>query len=295
MKRIKKNFPLFLCGVTILFSACGPSYEFKSAQKAEAKGKYYLAWKKYQSFTAHYPAHALAAEALFRVGLLSQQKQGDCTMAVAFYDNLLEKYPQSDPWAKAALLQKNACPDYFPLMPGWKWVEGDSESRGGNARIEKEAIAIDKSVKSLPNESGRMKLTYFAGSTKFKTGESLFQKKNSELWEYPVASEPMARIALRWPLEAGVSWTYKLNSKLFHLEIVDVNATVSVMAGDFSRCIKVKSTVEGSSGSTFEYYAPGVGRVLTTLSSASGEKPNTELLSFTKGSDVVYESGMTTK
>jgi hypothetical protein len=67
---------------------------------------------------------------------------------------------------------------------------------------------------------------------------------------------------------------------LYHCAITATNQKVSVQAGEFDGCVQVRSSVEGAPGATNDYYAPNVGHVLTTFSTAGGERRNTELLSF---------------
>jgi hypothetical protein len=70
----------------------------------------------------------------------------------------------------------------------------------------------------------------------------------------------------------------------FLYKIVSLDEKVRVVAGEFEHCLKVQSGVSGIVGaSTNEYYAPGVGRVLTTISTKGNENRVTELLSYKPG------------
>jgi tetratricopeptide (TPR) repeat protein len=109
---------------------------FPGLKKLEAKGDYQKSWELYQEFAAKNPRHTLAAEALFRAGWLAQKQLGDCVAARAFYDMVLQNYPQSGSWAAQSAYYRNNCPDYFPVIDGFRWVEGDSDTKGKNARIE---------------------------------------------------------------------------------------------------------------------------------------------------------------
>lgn len=259
--------------------ACGPSSQLGRAKKLEKKGKYYEAWQKYQAVAARHPGHPTAPEALFRSGWLAQRHMDDCFMATAFYDRVLESYPQSEPWAKAAVHLKNNCPDYFPLWPQMRWVEGDSESKGKNARIETECVSVDGGKKDMPSQKGILKRTYFAGDNKFKTTAFLYKKEAEELLEFLSEEDPRAKVILKWPLEVGTRWATKMEGRQFNYDIVAIDKKVEVAAGSFDQCVQVRSSIEGLGGATMEYYAPGVGRVMTTIVTQLGEKPNTELLS----------------
>ncbi len=279
-----RKFTVLLLAFSLFLSGCGPGAEFARARRLEKKGKTYAAWEKYQELSAAYPQHPRAPEVLFRAGWLSQRELGDCYMAQAFYDDVLERYPQSDPWAKMAAFQRNQCPDYFPLLPEARWVEGDSETKGKNARIETvckppEAPSGAKGGNYFPSQAGRLVRTYFAGEKKFRTIEVDYKKADGELLEFSEASDPRGKVILKWPLKVGTRWSTAYGGRTFRYEVVAAGKSVTVAAGRFDGCVQVRSQVDGIPGATNEYYAPGVGRILTTFASAEGEKPNPELLS----------------
>src|SRR5438105_3832138 len=121
LQNLMRGLKLGLVLAAFLSLGCGR--DISHIKTLEKKGKYYEAWEAYQSFVARHPEHSQAPEALFRAGLLAQKQLKDCFMAGTFFDQLLERYPQSDPWARAALHEKNNCPDFFPLLPGSRWTE----------------------------------------------------------------------------------------------------------------------------------------------------------------------------
>ncbi len=264
---------------------CGPDHAFDRARKLEKKGKNYAAWQAYQDFAATYPKNAAAPEALFRAGWLAQRQLNDCTMASAFYDRVTQTYPQSDPWAPWAAYQKNNCPDYFPLLGGARWVEGDSDSGGKNARIETVSKA-DPNGGKIPWASGIFMRTYYAGASKFKTVETAYKKDGEDVQELGVQNDPRPKIVLKIPPVVGARWKTKNGTQLYTYEIVAVDKTVKVAAGEFHNCVVVRSSIEGAAGGALEYYAPSLGRVLTAFVTPSGERRNTELLSFTPATDI---------
>lgn len=280
-KQIKQKFYVgAISAIVCLSIGCGPNYQFNRAKKLERKGQFYKAWTLYQEFSSHYPTHSAAAEAVFRSGWLAQTKLGDCFMAGTFYDTVLEKYPQSEPWAKAAQLQKDNCPDYFPFLPGSKWVMGDSDTGGKNARIEIEAKTADKGTNLYLLDSARLVRSYFSGEKKFDTKESLIKKKDSELQEFPSPNDPVYKVPLKWPVIVGNTWSYKYGKQLFKNEVVSTDATIKVIAGEFTDCLKVKTFAEGYPGVKFDYYAPSVGLILSAQDARGEEKRITELLQF---------------
>ncbi|MFN0117687.1 MAG: tetratricopeptide repeat protein [Elusimicrobiota bacterium] len=277
MEKINNKSLLFL----MVFSfGCGPSYDFKRAQKLETKGKYYKAWQAYQEFSGKYPNHKKAPEALFHAGWIGQKELVDCDVAKPFYEAVLQKYPDSVPWARLAHLQRNNCPDYFPLVPGASWSEGDSETAGKNARVD----LVIKPISTTPDSFLTLAMidkTYYGGTSKFKTLSFKYQKTDSELLEFQSDEDVAGKTILMWPLEVGTKWKTKQGKRLFSYEIMNTNQKVSVAAGIFEKCIQVKSSIEGISGFTLESYAPGVGRVLTAVASSGGsEKSVMELIMF---------------
>jgi hypothetical protein len=261
-------------------SSCSSRGAFDKAQKLEEQKEYQRAWEKYQEFVANNPEDVLAPQALYRCARIAQEKLGDCFMAQTFYAAVAERYPASQPWARSASYFKNNCPDYFPLLPGWSWVEGDSETHGHNAKIDIQCKNPNKKEDVSGAAQAILSRTYYAGSNKFKTADFLYKKTESEVMEYGSPDDPRSKIILKWPLEKGTSWTTKFSGKTYQYEIAAVDKTVKVAAGEFKNCLLVRSTIEGYASATQEYYAPDVGRVLVTYVTSQGENRNTELLSY---------------
>ncbi len=262
----------------LMLSACGPDKQFSHAQSIEKKGDYPRAWELYQEFAAKNPRHPAAAQALFRAGWLAQKQLKDCVAAKAFYDLVVQRYPQATPWSSQAAYFRNNCPDFFPIVDGWKWVEGDSETHGKNARIE--IRCKSPGVGKSGDFTATLEKTYFGGDTKFKTIDLFYKKSDTELNEFVSKQDPRAKTILMWPLRIGTKWATKMDNKTFRYEVVADDKVIKVQAGEFANCIQVRSAIEGYPGATNEYYAPDVGRVLVTISTSEGEKRNTELISY---------------
>jgi hypothetical protein len=275
-----RKTPFFLVGVLILISACSPEQQLSRAKSLEKKGEYYKAWEKYQELAANRPQSPTAPEAVFRAGWIAQRQFDDCFMASTFYDEVLTRYPDSDPWAKAALLQKNSCPDYFPLIPGSIWVEVDSDTKGSNARVEISCHPDEKQANALPSQAGKLVKDYYAGAKKSISLELFYKKDQQELHEMKRGQENSSIVILKWPVEVGTKWTNRDGARSTTYQIVSLDETVSVVAGDFKDCLHVRSSGMGESAIKNEYYAPGVGRVLTSITSNQNEKRITELASY---------------
>jgi len=267
----------------ILLTGCGPQSEFNKAKKLEEKKRYGDAWTRYQNFVARNPKHAKAPEALFRAGWMAQVGMDDCYVAQTFYEQVITRYPQSEPWAQAASFQMQNCPDYYPLIPGSKWEEGDSDSKGQLARTVIECEPLKSSKALFPSEGAKLIRTYYAGDKKFRTSEFIYRKEKGQVAEFSNEKDHISKILLRWPIQVGTTWKTKVDDRVFRYEIVSLEEKVKVQAGEFLNCIKIWSTFEGARvGSQYEYYAPGVGRALTTQSAgqAGDEKRLTELLTY---------------
>ncbi len=271
---------LVLCAV-LPFIGCGPDAQFKRARGAEAAGRSYEAWLKYQEFVARYPDSPKAGEAVFRSGWLAENTLGDCDAAKTFYSRVQKDYPASDPWSRLAAFQANNCPDYFPLVPGGSSVEGDSESGGKNARIET-ICETSTDTAGIPFAAGVLVRDYFGGDNKFKTTRTSYRKSGPTVWEDGEAGD--SRLVLQGPFEVGGEWDAALAGRKFHYKVVSTSETVTVRAGTFAGCLVVRSNASGVQGSAKEYFAPSVGRVLSSFVGEEGERRNVELLSYKPGS-----------
>ncbi|OVE78233.1 hypothetical protein BVX98_00755 [bacterium F11] len=276
----QKFIKLFLLCLAVLVVGCGPQSQFNKAMKLEKEGRFSEAWKRYQEFVAHHPNDPLAAEALFRAGWVTQKGLNDFFAAQIYYEKVTTEYPQSKPWAQAAALQIINCPDYFPLIPGSEWEEGDSDTKGSIAKTVTRCLSLKNTKKTLPSEAAILKRSFYGGSKKFQTSSYVYRKSNKELKEYVSENDSRSKTILKWPLTIGQKWRTPMGGRFFVYELVGIKEKIKVAAGEFEGCLKVKSSIEGSPGKRFEYYAPGVGRILTTLSSSHGEKRNTELISY---------------
>ena len=117
-------------------SGCGAKFQFNQAKKLESQGYYIQAIEKYKELAEKNPAHLLAPEALYRAGKIYQRKLKIYSKAIEMFGEVIKNYPGN---IRLVNLSKNGIfnsPDYFPLYPGNKWIEGDSESSGKNMRSE---------------------------------------------------------------------------------------------------------------------------------------------------------------
>ena len=278
----------------LLFSACS-DLEFRQARRLEDKREFDRAAASFERVLEKSPGGARETEVLVRLGRIYAEEFGRCERAVPLFEAAARmgapssrrppttfpmaagtaslpappergRAPSVD-WPALARRALMSCPDYFPLRDGARWVFVDSQSGGANMRLD---IALSRSS-STANAAG----AYFAGRERFKEYRRSYEVEDFILWEGEPAGERAP--ILRYPYHEGLSWQARRGGKLFTYHIDAAGVSVSVMAGSFSGCLKVKSSAAGDPAWVFDYYCPGVGRVKTTVGVPEGENPNTEL------------------
>jgi hypothetical protein len=156
------------------------------------------------------------------------------------------------------------------------WEEGDSDTGGRNALIR----ITCRPVEADPQAVLAVR-SYYAGDTFLKqlSQNRIYRKENLELQELDKPKDAPT-VLLKYPFETGASWSSRRGGRAVTFRI-EGTRTVKVKAGEFKDCLVVREQQKGIDSSwKLDYYAPGVGRVLTTLATVAGEKRNTELLSY---------------
>ena len=258
-------FLLFIC-------SCQTENEFQSASKMERLGRYASAIEKYKKFVEHSPQHALAPEALFRIAEIYRTVLNDSSPAKDYYFQVMNAYPKSSFWDVSRESYYNI-PDYFPLKSGLTRLWGDSESRGKYMRTEEVLIS-----KTSPDNLFKAQRIVFAGNNKVSEGELFYQKKDGQLREYELDQKTYC-VLLKYPMEKGLSWEVQRNDQKWNYTIESVGLEVQVQAGVFKNCLKIKQQLEGSAYNyKYEYYAPEVGLILTSVGALKNETRIAELL-----------------
>lgn len=252
-------------------AACGADTRLRQAESYERQGAFAQAAFAFREFAAARPDHPRAAEAHYRAGAALGFGLERCGEAAAEWEAAARL--GSEPWsgrAQAALLE---CPDYFPLAPGTEWEYVDSQTGGANMR---EVVTATAAPKGL---GGALVRRIYAGSRLFVTRRLSYAKADWAVREVADPARPQAGVpVLRFPFRKGMRWTSG-GRVTFVVEADD--ARPKTRAGTFERCLKVKAQAAGLAGSwKFDYYCPGVGRVLTTIAGPGFENPNSELKSF---------------
>lgn len=260
----------------ILLAGCGAGYHFKKAGDFQKRGAFVQAIEKYRVVSGKYPASKYAPEALYAAANLYRKELQVYPEARKLYAELIQRYPESQEWVKLAKRGILDSPDYFPLEQDYLLVEGDSQTLGRNMQLEKYCTRVSTGVYSVTKK-------YFAGDNMVSKVERFYEKVDYELREMSFPGSGQYAVLLSFPFELSKSWKTARDNRNLRITIVDNDAVVTVKAGKFSGCIKLREEdLFLPNAFKYEYYAPGVGCVLTTIGSAGSqtEYRNTELISY---------------
>ncbi len=225
--------------------------------------------KHYEAFLASRPKDPRACEVRLRAGDVYRRVFGRCEEARRHYEAAARDFPRAAECLTRARNSLLLCPDYAPSEPGRTWVYVDSESGGRAMRQESEIAA----------SSGVVTTGIFAGNNRILVKSERYEKADWAVWRIDKdGREPV----LRYPYNEAQSWSVKRGRKTVEFLVSDSSATVTVKAGTFTGCVKVREREGGRNSWKYDYWCPGVGRVKTTVGGPGYENPNTELLRFGK-------------
>lgn len=258
----------------LALAACGAPGIFNKARDLERKGYFIEACLRYETLVKRHPKHPLAPAALYHLGRIYQKHLKLYSQSSQYYQDLLKAYPAAQPWVSRAMQGAMGSPDFFPLSPGSFWIEGDSQSGGSNMRAEWTCLAVSSTVWAIQRK-------VFAGKTAVATIKRYYSVNAFALQEKETPSDPRSTVVLSYPYYDGKSWKTVRDGQSVVYTIVTRSATVLTKAGEFTGCLKIREENPRIPGShRINYYAPGIGWVLTTTATAGGaEHRNTELLS----------------
>lgn len=246
------------------------SYYYHSGRFQEARHHDFAAIHAYEKFTARRPSDPRAAEIHVRAGQLYTSLQR-CVEARRHFEAAGRGFPALEPWAARAKAGIMDCPDYFPIGKGRVWVYGDSASHGRNMRLESE-------VRVSSGAGGTILAALYAGTKQIRSDASEYQKRDWMVFQKD--GNDWAPI-LRYPFKKGESWKSRRGKDVLEYRIEADDARVKTVAATFSGCLKVREYNRKFAGSwKYDYYAPFVGRVATTIAGPGFENPNTELIKY---------------
>jgi hypothetical protein len=273
---MRYNYRIILLAFFLtLFCGCGPGYEFNRAKQLETDGYFVQAAIKYEDIFKKYPAEPMAAESLYRAGCIYQKQLQLFPKADMLFTKVLQYYAGVQPWVRLAETALFDTPDYFPLGDGNFWIEGDSRTGGENMRAEWACTEVSSTSFRINKRIG-------AGRSLVAEVNKYYTKQNLELRESSDKNFKESAVLLSYPFEPGRTWTTARDGRKIKCKVVEKNALVKVVAGEFSNCLKISEEYPSLQGAIkYNYYAPGVGWILTTTSSIGGQEfRSSELLTY---------------
>ncbi|MDX6769285.1 MAG: hypothetical protein SF051_07120 [Elusimicrobiota bacterium] len=262
-----------LVAAALLLSGCD-TYHYLAGTLHEDARRPARALPHYEKFIARRPKDPRTCEMRLRAAELYRLTFGRCAEARVHYEAVARDFaavPACAERGKAGLL---ACPDYFPLDAGRTWVFVDSASKGRAMRQEWE-------VRASSGAGGVIVNSLYAGDRRIRSESETYEKRDWAVWRVDGRqAEPL----LRYPYALGQRWTASRGKARLDYEVVAVDAVVTTAAGEFTGALKVRETDSRFPKVwRYDYYAPGVGRVKTTLGGPGYENPNAELLRYDGG------------
>lgn len=253
-------------------AGCAADLEYRRAALLERAGRRSAAVGAWTRFAGRHPADARTAEALVRAARLYVLSFRRCAEARPLLERAVREHPGREPWATRARQGLLDCPEYFPLRDGSRWTYVDSQTLGRNMRLEIEVSA------STDGARGTVRGAYYAGAARFRDYRRSYAKEDWAVWEI----EGKDRVPiLRYPYSPQMIWRARRGGRPVEWTIVSDKERVRLAGGVEYGCLKVKEAEPGAQAWRYDYYAPGLGRVKTTIGVPGAENPNTELQSMT--------------
>lgn len=256
----------------LLLSGCD-TYHYLAGTIHEDARRPQKALPHYEAFVAKRPKDVRACEIRLRAAALYRRFER-CAEARVHYEAVARDFasvPECAERGQAGLL---ACPDYFPLDPGRSWVYVDSDSKG---RAMRQEFAVRRSSGAGAVLQGAL----FAGDKRIRSYEERYEKRDWALWR---VEGKQADPVLRYPFNVGQSWTARREKARLSYVIEASGLEVTTVAGTFKGVLKVRETDSRFPRTwRYDYYAPGVGRVKTTIGGKGYENPNAELSRYDGG------------
>lgn len=257
----------FWCFILLAAGGCAPRYE--DAEALEKQGRLLKAARKYAAFSRAKPGDPAAPKALMAAAGIYSLNLGLCRESKPLLERLARDYP-SFKMPEEVFRRIFVCPDYFPAGPGLKWVYGDTETLGQNAR---QVVEVADS-----NARGSVvKSTFYAGTEQVSSLKKLYRFDGMNFIE---TQDRKDTLILNYPVEAGKTWVSSGPEGRLEFSVEKEGLTVKVKAGEFLNCIKLRRRVAGASSWVYEYYAPWTGKVLTAVAGPKYENKVMELLSY---------------
>ncbi|MHB2025644.1 MAG: tetratricopeptide repeat protein [Elusimicrobiota bacterium] len=255
--------------MTLFFSGCR-AVHYYCGRLLEERGSDIQAARQYADYLDENASGLYAGSVHVRLGNIDAAF-GRCPEARRHYETALRFFNLKAALKAQAFLGLMDCPNYFPLNPE-SWSYGDSATLGKNMRLD-----WSTRVGTAP-ASAQILSSLYAGKNLIRKSTQSYFKRDWAVWQRDGKIDiPI----LKYPYSPGRKWEIRSPSGVYIYEIVSNDAKARTAAGAFPHCLKVRETNEKFPGSwEYVYYAPGIGRVKTTIGGPGYENPNIELLHF---------------
>jgi hypothetical protein len=263
-----KTAVIGLCLLPLLgAAACGPRYD--DAEKLESQGRLLQAAREYRDFAFRRPSSPYAPEALRKAARIYAVDLNLCYESKPLLERLARDYPGYK-MPEDSFRSIFICPDYFPAGPGRVWKYGDSQTLGRNARQVAEVTGETSRGTTIRN-------SFYAGSQLVSAQSKTYRFSGTDFMERQGRTDTLI---LDYPLEKGKTWRSRGPEGTLTFRVEDAGLTVKVAAGLFTDCVKISRRPAGLPSWIDEYYAPWVGKILTSVAGKGFENRVTELLSY---------------
>lgn len=253
--------------VLLAAGGCAPRYD--DAVVLEKQGRLLKAAQKYAAFAKARPQAPETPQALMAAAEIYSLKLGLCAESKPLLENLARNYHEFK-MPEDVFRRIFICPDYFPVGPGLKWVYGDTETLGKNARQVTEVV-------DHTSRGAALNIAFYAGNTLVNKQKMDFRFNGLD---FVVRQDRKDTVLFRYPLNAGDTWETAGQEGRLEFRVEQAGVKVKVKAGEFEDCVKIRRRVAGQVSWVYEYYAPWKGRVLTSVAGKGYENRIMELISY---------------
>lgn len=261
-----------LFAAVLLLAGCD-TYHYLAGTIHEDARRPQKALPHYEAFIKKNPKDLRSCEIRLRAAALYRRFER-CAEARVHYEAVARDFAAVPECHERGQLGLLSCPDYFPLDAGRSWVYVDSASKGRAMRQEFE-------VRRSSGAGGTLQGVLFAGDRRIRTYEERYEKRDWAVWR---VEGKQAAPLLRYPYVVGQSWTALRDKARLSYLVEASGLEVATAAGTFKDVLKVRETDSRFPRTwRYDYYAPGVGRVKTTIGGKGYENPNAELSRYDGG------------
>ncbi len=254
----KKKFGIGICVFILLFFSSCASNVLENAEKLYQQKRLPEAVIYYEKYYTENPKSEKADYAAYMSGLINSS-MANCSKAIKNFEFLIKTYPKSK-YYEESYFRAFYCPNY--IYPKHKTSYfGDSKSYGKNAM---EIVNFNYKTFSQIDFLSRV----YAGKKRISAQKKKYIINGVNIVE---KSDYASNIIIKYPIPN--EWNEKNAS--YKSEIV---GKISVKAGEFDNCLRVIQ--KNGEALTANYYAPDIGRILTSSIFRDKETRIMELIKY---------------